>query len=134
MAFKKGQSGNPKGRPRGISDKRTVLRELLAPHAEVLIRKAVAMAKAGDTTALRLCLERLIAPMKAKDELVDLEQPGSHFTDRSHAIMTAGLKGLITPGQTSTLMQALAAQVRVHEAQELTERVEVLERKLEGKR
>ena len=46
--FKKGQSGNPAGKPKGAKDKRTELRELLKPHAEKLVKKAVDMALAGD--------------------------------------------------------------------------------------
>lgn len=65
MAFKKGKSGNPKGRPAGTGDKRRELRALLEPHASALIEKAVQMALGGDTTALRLCLDRIIPPMRA---------------------------------------------------------------------
>lgn len=65
MSFKKGQSGNPKGRPAGTKDKRRELRALLEPHAPALIEKAVQMALKGDTTALRLCLDRLLPPMRA---------------------------------------------------------------------
>lgn len=67
--FMKGQSGNPAGRPKGIPDKRTQMRELFEPHAEALIDKAVQLALAGDTTALRMCLERIIPPMKASAEI-----------------------------------------------------------------
>ncbi|CAJ0691643.1 hypothetical protein KXR69_16090 [Ralstonia holmesii] len=52
MAFQKGQSGNPAGKPKGAKDKRTALRELLQPHAEQLVQKAVKLALDGDTTAL----------------------------------------------------------------------------------
>lgn len=65
MAFVKGKSGNPLGRPKGVQDKRTILRSYLEPHAEALINKAVSMALDGDTTALKLCLERLIPSMKS---------------------------------------------------------------------
>ncbi len=130
--YRKGQSGNPAGKPKGACDKRTALRELLAPYAQGLINKAVELAKRGDTTALRLCLERLVPPMKAKEDLVDLGQPHDSFTARGQAIMAAGLTGQITPTQTSTLMQALAAQARVFEAEELAARLEALEAKLEA--
>ena len=60
MAFEKGQSGNPAGRPPGLPDKRTRLRTLLDPHKESLVDKAVELALGGDTAALRLCIERLI--------------------------------------------------------------------------
>jgi hypothetical protein len=39
MAFRKGMSDNLNGRPQGLQDKRTELRELLAPHAKDLIDK-----------------------------------------------------------------------------------------------
>ncbi len=57
MTFKRGQSGNPDGRPPGIPDKRTALRELLLPHADALVGKAVERALAGDASALRICIE-----------------------------------------------------------------------------
>ena len=59
--FKPGQSGNPKGRPKGALNKTTrAAMVLLENEAEDLTRKLVELAKGGDITALRLCLERLI--------------------------------------------------------------------------
>lgn len=58
--YTSGQSGNPAGRPKGIKDKRTALADLLKPHAEELVAKAVELARSGDVNALRLCIERLI--------------------------------------------------------------------------
>lgn len=56
-------AGNP-GRPRGARHKTTVaIERLLDKDARSITRKAVELAKAGDTTALRLCLER-IAPVR----------------------------------------------------------------------
>lgn len=65
MAFQEGQSGNPAGRPKGSKDKRTELRELLEPHAPALIEKAVSMALEGDTTAMKMCLDRILPAMKS---------------------------------------------------------------------
>ena len=63
--FRKGQSGNPSGRPRGARNKTTLAVEaLLDGEAEVLTRKAVERAKEGDSVALRLCLERILPPRK----------------------------------------------------------------------
>ena len=59
--WKPGQSGNPKGRPKGARNRATVAAEtLLDGEAEALTRKAVEMALEGDSTALRLCLERIL--------------------------------------------------------------------------
>ena len=61
--FQKGQSGNPSGRPKGARNKATLAMEILLDgEADRLTRKVVEMALAGDTTALRLCLERIMPP------------------------------------------------------------------------
>ena len=55
--FKK---GNP-GRPPGSRNKATLAAEVLLDNeTEKLTRKAIELAMAGDTVALRLCLERII--------------------------------------------------------------------------
>jgi hypothetical protein len=54
--------------------------------------KTVELAKSGDTTALRLCLDRIIASMRAKDDAVVIEQVGSTFQELRPR------KGLIAQG------------------------------------
>ena len=70
MTFKPGESGNLVGRPKGITDKRVKLRELLQPHAQELIDKLVERAKLGDSWAMKLCIDRLIPPAKPDDTLL----------------------------------------------------------------
>ncbi len=45
--FKKGQSGNPAGRPKGIKDRRVKYRELLEQHTPALVSKTVELALGG---------------------------------------------------------------------------------------
>src|SRR3954453_10141599 len=72
--FKPGRSGNPRGRPQGSRHRTTLaIDALLDGDAEKLTRKAVEMARAGDTVALRLCLDRL-APVR-KDRPVTFALP-----------------------------------------------------------
>ena len=53
--FQKGQSGNPRGRPAGSRNNATLACEaLLEGQAEALTQKAVEMALAGDTVALKI--------------------------------------------------------------------------------
>jgi hypothetical protein len=126
MKFKKGKSGNPKGRPKGLPDKRTALRALLEPHAEELIRVAVERALEGDTAALRLCLERLIPPVRSTDEAVSIELKGT-MTERGQAIIDAMSAGQITPSQTAEMLAGLATQARLIEASDLEKRIAALE-------
>jgi hypothetical protein len=65
MTYKLGQSGNPYGRPRGARNRATVAAErLLHGEADALTRKAIELATDGDTTALRLCIERILPARK----------------------------------------------------------------------
>jgi hypothetical protein len=126
--FEKGQSGNPTGRPPGIRDKRTAMRDLLLPHAPELVAKVVEMAKAGDAAALRICLDRLIPPAKAKDDPVSLPSLTDSLADNSRAIIKALGEGELTPEEATTVLQALASQVRIIEADEIDKRIAALER------
>lgn len=63
--FKKGQSGNPAGRPKGSLNSTTVAAQnLLNGEAEALTRKAVQLAMKGNIPALKLCLDRIVPPKK----------------------------------------------------------------------
>lgn len=106
--FKKGESGNPSGRPRGIQDKRTALRGLLEPHADDLAQKAVDLALEGDTTALRLCLERICPALRAKDEPVNVDGLNGTLTEQAQRIVKAMGSGVLTPSEAAHMLQALA--------------------------
>ena len=123
----KGESGNPAGRPKGIRDKRTALRGLLEPHAKDLVKKVVAMALAGETTALRICLDRLIPPIKARDDAVALGSLDGSLADQGRAVLSAAADGRITLDQAVSFMQVLTAQARVVEVVELEARIKRLE-------
>jgi hypothetical protein len=65
-------TGNP-GKPRGARHRATqAALALLSGEAEGLKRKAVELALAGDVTALRLCLERLVPPCREAPISLDL--------------------------------------------------------------
>ncbi len=87
--------GNP-GKPKGSRHRATqAVQALLVGEAEALTRKVVEMALAGDTTALRLCLERLAPPRK--DAPVTFELPP--MTSTSDAVQAAGaILGAVAEG------------------------------------
>jgi uncharacterized protein DUF5681 len=63
--FKPGQSGNPAGKAKGTRHRATLaVEELLDGDAEKLTRKAIEMALAGDTVAMRLCMDRIVPARK----------------------------------------------------------------------
>src|SRR6516165_11199216 len=104
--FRPGQSGNPAGRPKGARNRSTIAAEsLLEGEAEALTRKAVELALAGDTTALRLCIERLVPPRK--DRLIEFAVPtitSAHDAAKAiSAVLAAVAEGRITPAEAAAV-------------------------------
>jgi hypothetical protein len=64
MAFVKGTSGNVKGRPKGIIDKRMRLNKALMGNADALLKVATDKALAGDPQMLTTLINRLLPALK----------------------------------------------------------------------
>lgn len=133
MQFEKGQSGNPSGRPPGIRDKRSEFRALLEPHAPALMAKAVELALNGDTTALRLCMERLVPAVKPKDDPVAMPSITGTLAADGQAVLKELSEGRMGPDEANAVMSALAAQVRIVESTEIEKRLAALEEAAKGK-
>jgi Family of unknown function (DUF5681) len=104
--FEKGRSGNPTGRRLGSRNKATLAAAtLLAGESEALTRTAVELALAGDPTAMKLCIERILPP--CRERAVKFSLPPIESTDDISAAMqavTAALaRGDITPGEAATI-------------------------------
>jgi hypothetical protein len=78
---------------------------LLSGEAEGLTRKTVEMALAGDVTALRLCLERLVPP--SREAPVSLDLPPLETRADTGAVLSfllrAASRGELTPGEAEKL-------------------------------
>jgi hypothetical protein len=128
--FEKGQSGNPAGRPAGSRNHATLACEaLLEGQAEALTQKAVDMALAGDTVALKLCLER-IYPAR-KDRPVTFALPpitsARDAADIAAAIAQAVAAGHITPSEAAEFGKVIELYVRAYQVAELNDRIAPLE-------
>ncbi len=90
----------------GARHKATVAAEaLLDGEAEALTRKAVEMALAGDGTALRLCLDRIIPPRRERPVRFKMPvlQSSADAVAAMAAIAAAVAQGHLTPGEASEL-------------------------------
>lgn len=133
--WKKGQSGNPAGCPRGSRHKATLAIEaLLDGEGEALTRKAIEMAKGGDQTAMKLVLDRIVSPRKdrpVKFELPPIET-AADAAKASTAIIAGVAAGDITPVEASELSKLIETHVRVLEANVFEEPLRQLEVKANG--
>src|SRR6516162_11941111 len=124
--FAKGVSGNPAGRPAGSRNSATLACEaLLEGQAEALPQKAVDMALAGDTVALKIWIDR-IYPAR-KDRPVTFALPpintARDAADVMSSVMNAVAAGQLTPADASELSKVVACTVKSFEAAEFADRL-----------
>jgi len=128
--FKKGQSGNPSGRPIGARNKTTLAVEaLLEGEAENLTRAAINKALDGDTTALRLCLERICPVLKDRPVMLAIPSTdtAAGVVQTMNVIIAAVATGDLTPGEGQVLGSLVESQRRAIETENLERRVAALE-------
>jgi len=118
------------GRPKGARHKATqAVLALLEGEAEALSRKAVDLALAGDSVALRLCLDRLAPPRK--DSPVQFALPSmvtAHdAAQAAGAVLEAVSVGDLTPTEGAQVMALVDSYRRTLEVTELEARMAALE-------
>jgi Family of unknown function (DUF5681) len=119
--FRKGQSGNPLGRRVGCRNRTTIAAAaLLNGEAEALTRRAVGLALVGEPTAMRLCLERILAPSTNAWSSLSCRRSRVLPRDKARglkahdiaaamkAVTSALAGGMITPGEAATIAAELA--------------------------
>ena len=121
--------GNP-GKPRGARHKATqAALALLDGQAEALTQKAIETALAGDTVALRLCLERIAPPRK--DAPVTFTLPpmttARDAATAAAAVLDAVALGDLTPLEAAQIMGLIETWRRTLETCDLEARVAALE-------
>jgi hypothetical protein len=122
-------SGNA-GRPKGSRHKTTLaIQVLLDGEGEALTRKAVDMALAGDTTALRLCLERIAPPRKDAPVRFDLPpmEGAQNAAAAMGAILASVASGDLTPSEATGIAGLVEAYRKALETTELETRIKALE-------
>ena len=128
--WKPGQTGNPQGRPPGQSEI-TRIRASLAGDVPEILAGLVTAAKGGDVQAARLILERILPPVKAIEQAVELQLPNDGtLTAKASAVMSAAAAGKLAPGQAAQLIAALGTLAKISEVDELAARITALEVKL----
>lgn len=128
--FRKGESGNPAGKPRGARNRVTLAVErLLEADAENIAAVAVQFAKAGDTTLIKALLDR-IAPARKEATFV-VELPPLETPQDAPAVIAALLAkvaaGQLAPGEAQSIAGLLEAFRRQSEFADIEARLSRLE-------
>lgn len=132
MTFKKGTSGNPAGRPKGIPNPQARLRALIADHVPSIIDRMVAEAIGGDTAAASLLLSRVLPPVKPETPAQAIPDSGG-MVARAEEIVVQAMAGNLSSTAASELMAMISSQARVVETVELEQRIATIEERLNGK-
>src|SRR4029453_18800390 len=130
-----GQSGNPKGRPKGSRNRASLLlQHLIEGEGEAVVRALIAAAKGGDVSAARALLDRLVPPRKERPVKVTLPalRTAKDARDALAAVAAAVADGDMLPGEGEAVVKLLEAYARTAATAELEERVAALEMRLAG--
>ncbi len=132
--FQKGQSGNVLGRPKGAFSKRTsgvALGGLMARKAKPVLRACINAALAGDVSAMRLLLDRVLP----KERLVRLDLPRVRTAQDALTTLSTLIEftaaGAITSSEAANLSALAKAYVDIDAAARLEERMAAIERRLD---
>ncbi len=128
--FAEGNRANPSGRPKGSLNKATLLaQELIDNEGELIVRKALELAKSGDGSALRLVMDRLLPPRK--DKAIEFKLPQITNGQEASVAMALVIEGVsaseLTPQEGDCLAKLLESAARLTELAILEQRVAALE-------
>jgi Family of unknown function (DUF5681) len=135
--WQKGQSGNPKGRPRGSRNKKTIAAEkLFGENSVELTQTAIGLAKDKNVTALRMCLEQIYP--KARDRMTPFDLPQmaapKDAVGAVGTIVQAVAKGELTTAQAGQLIKVVNGFSQTLWDQDIEQRLRRVEQKLNEKK
>lgn len=130
-AWKKGQSGNPRGKAPGTLNKKTLLAmALLEADLSAITQIVIKAAKGGDMQAARFIVERMVPPMRERPITIDLppiENPAG-ASAAQQAILDAVTSGDLLPSEGTTLAGIVEQRRKAIETEELEQRIAALEK------
>jgi hypothetical protein len=127
--WKPGQSGNPKGRPKGVPNKRTLLIQSLADEAPAIIAALIEKAKAGDTAAAGLLIARVIPALRPRAEPVsfELDTQNKSLTQQGQQVLQAMADGDLDPDTSKMVLDAISSFAGLRQVDDLAARLDALE-------
>lgn len=132
------QPGNTegKGRPPGSRNQRTIFQEALEIDGEKIIEVIKRRAMKSNSTAMRLCMERLLPLAKASNARFRLPPVGTaaELTAAISAVTQAVAEGELSPQEGESVARVIESQRRNIEVAEFDARIRILEKASKGRR
>jgi len=130
VGWRKGQSGNPRGRPKGSRNTATLL-AIAAMEGELsaVVRVVIDAAKAGDMAAARLVVDKLVPATRERPLsiiLPDVASAGDCSTAQAK-VLAAVAEGDLLPGEGAALSGLVENHRRSLETRDLAERLAAIE-------
>jgi hypothetical protein len=102
---------------------------LLDGEAEALLRKMIELALAGDTVALRICIDRIVAPRRDRPVRFKLPELGSaaDACKAMAAVAAAVALGDLTPAEAGEFARLVETHLKAIELTEIERRLQILE-------
>ena len=121
-------SPNPKGRPKGIIDRRTRLVNILLEDANEITRVVVAKAKDGDLHAASLVLSRVLPALSAQSEKVQFDlDPAAPLAKQVEQVLAATAEGELAPDTAKQIIETIGALGAIRQMDEIEQRIAKLE-------
>jgi hypothetical protein len=132
--FKKGLSGNPRGRPKGVRNMASLMAEqLFGNDIQIICNSVIEQAKAGNMQAAKIILDRIL-PSK-KDAPISLELPKiethNDILKAIGCITQAVANGSITPLEGEAVARIVDIYAEALELHQYEIRLAILEKQAE---
>lgn len=134
--FKKGKSGNPRGKPKGARHKASLMAEMLfETEIEAICHNVINQAKEGNIQAAKIILDRLLPPKKDRPIKFNLPMISSaaDALEASRLICHAVGNGEITPLEGESLSKIVEIHAKNIDLFNFGMRLEVIEKQLSQK-
>jgi hypothetical protein len=128
--FKKGKSGNPKGKPKGARHRASLMAEMLFENGiEIVCEQVLSQAQEGNLHAAKIILDRLLPPRK--DRPINFKLPcvknAADALEASRLICHAVGNGEITPLEGESLSRIVEIQAKNIDLFDFGSRLEAIE-------
>ena len=125
-----------KGRPPGSRNQRTVFSEMMESHGEPLIKQCLVRALKGDSTAMRLCMERLLPPCKPSNNRfrMPVVKTASDVRLALQSVLQEVARGRLSAQEGGAVAAILETHRVAIETDEFGERLKALEQQMEIQR